>query len=96
MSGGLRAANRASIPSGYGSRLMSLTAIDGFAFSKALTVAFTAASSAPVAFQWANVIVVLCCTAGPPATLVLAIVAPALSPTTRPTLARTTPKRSHH
>src|SRR5918911_1086355 len=58
MSGGLRAAKRASIPSGYGSSVMSLTAIDGFARWNAWSVRRSAASSTGDEFQCASVIVV--------------------------------------
>ena len=58
MSGGLRAAKRASMPSGYGSRLISLTLIDGFARLNAASVARSEASSTGDELQWAMLIVV--------------------------------------
>src|SRR6266508_1398978 len=61
MSGGLRAAKRASIPSGYGSRLISLTLIAGYAFWNAAIVLRNADSSAADEFQCASVIVVAAC-----------------------------------
>src|SRR5205085_5430524 len=83
MSGGFRAANLASIPSGYGSRLISFTLIDGFRFSNAAIVARTPFSSTGDELQCASVIVVVLAAARWLAPVVFAAVEAALTPTTR-------------
>src|SRR6266516_4808938 len=83
MSGGLRAANLASIPSGYGSRLISLTLIDGFRFSNAVIVALIPLSSTADELQWASVIVVAFADVGCVAPPVMAAVEAGTAPMTR-------------
>src|SRR5438477_6849537 len=89
MSGGLRAAKRASMPSGYGSRLISLTLIDGNARPNAARVARSDASSTGDELQCARVIVVFCCTLGAVARPVVADEPPAVTPAARTTSAMT-------
>src|SRR4051794_14075 len=95
MSGGLRAANRASIPSGYGSRLISLTLIDGLRLSNALMVARTPFSSTGEELQWASVIVVFLAAVARSAPPVIAAVEPAAAPTTSAHPASADARRIH-
>src|SRR5262245_21098706 len=82
MSGGLRAAKRASMPSGYGSMLISLTLMLGCDRSNAASVARIDASSTGDELQCANVMVVAFWALACPD---LAEVAPAAIPATRTT-----------
>src|SRR2546423_2814312 len=95
MSGGLRAANLASIPSGYGSRLISLTPIDGLRFSNAAIVARTPLSSTTDELQWASVIVVFWVVLACVVPSVIAAVEPAANPTTSTEPASAIAARSH-
>src|SRR5438874_10117721 len=95
MSGGLRAANRASMPSGYGSRLISFTLIDGFRFSKAVIVARTPLSSTGEELQCASVIVVVFAAVGRSTRPVVAPVDAAAIATTTAAPASAAATRSH-
>src|SRR5436190_15926726 len=96
MSGGLRAAKRASMPSGYGSRLISLTLIDGYARSKRWIVARMPLSSTGDELQCASVIVVVLLTALARSGLaVVAAVVPAATPTTSAAPASDAAARRH-
>src|SRR3954454_16956943 len=89
MSGGFRAAKRASMPSGYGSRLISLTLMLLCDRSNAASVARIDASSTGDELQCAKVIVVVFPAFGVAAPPVLAEEPPAVTPATRTTSAMT-------
>src|SRR2546421_10005791 len=95
MSGGFRAAMLAGIPSGYGSRLISLTLIVGLRFSTAWIVARTPLSSTGDELQCASVIVVFFAAPACVTPSVIAEVDPAPIPTTSAAPATAVATRSH-
>src|SRR5215211_8400305 len=82
------------MPSGYGSRLISFTLIDGYAFWKAASVLRSEDSSTADELQWASVTVVTCWLLAACVPLVFAAVPPAMTPTTRTIAARDSASRA--